>query len=49
MGKGLLGLVGRGFATVIKPEFQDPAWIAGCADCHKCVDVCPTGALKLLK
>ena len=49
VGKGLLGLVGRGFATVIKPEFQDPAWIAGCADCHQCVDVCPTGALKLLK
>ena len=49
VGKGLLGLVGRGFATVIKPEFQDPQWIAGCADCHKCVDLCPTGALKLLK
>ncbi len=49
VGKGLLGLVGRGFATVIKPEFQDPAWIAGCADCHQCVDVCPTGALKFLK
>ena len=48
-GKGLLGLVGRGFATVIKPEFQDEAWIAGCADCHQCVDVCPTGALKFLK
>ena len=49
VGKGLLGLVGRGFATVIKPEFQDPAWVAGCADCHQCVDMCPTGALKLLK
>ena len=49
VGKGLLGLVGRGFSTVIKPEFQDPTWIAGCADCHQCVDVCPTGALKLLK
>ena len=48
-GKGLLGLVGRGFTTVIKPEFQDEAWIAGCADCHQCVDMCPTGALKLLK
>ena len=49
VGKGLLGLVGRGFATVIKPEFQDPQWIVGCAECHQCVDVCPTGALKFLK
>ena len=49
VGKGLLGLVGRGFATVIKPEFMDPAWVAGCADCHKCVDLCPTGALKILR
>ena len=47
--KGLLGLVGRGFGTVVKPEFNDPARIAGCADCHLCVDECPTGALKLLK
>ncbi len=49
VGKGLLGLVGRGFATVIKPEFMDPAAVAGCADCHQCVDMCPTGALKILK
>ena len=48
-GKGILGLVGRGFTTVIKPEFQDPAVIAGCASCLKCADVCPTGALKILK
>ena len=47
--KGILGLVGRGFTTVIKPEFNDPATIAGCADCHLCADVCPTGALKILK
>ena len=47
--KGLLGLVGRGFTTVIKPEFMDPAAVAGCVDCHQCVDMCPTGALKLLK
>ena len=46
--KGLLGLVGRGFTTVIKPEFRDPAATAGCADCHLCVDNCPTGALRLL-
>ena len=46
--KGLLGLVGRGFTTVIKPEFRDPSATAGCAECHLCVDSCPTGALRLL-
>ena len=44
--KGILGLVGRGFTTVIKPEFRDPATIAGCAECHLCVDNCPTGSLR---
>ena len=48
-GKGILGLVGRGFETVIKPEFNNPETVAGCKDCHKCADVCPTGALKILK
>ena len=48
VGKGILGLVGRGFNTVIKPEFNKPETIAGCRDCHKCVDICPTGALKFL-
>ena len=47
--KGLLGLVGRGFTTVIKPEFRDSEAIAGCADCHMCAYACPTGALKILK
>ena len=47
--KGLLGIVGRGFSSVIKPEFNTPDKIAGCADCHLCVDECPTGALKFLK
>ncbi len=48
-GEGLLGLVGRGFTTVIKPEFRDTAKIAKCATCLKCAEACPTGALKILK
>lgn len=48
-GKGLLGLVGRGFKTVIKPEFDNPEAVSGCRNCHKCADLCPTGALKILK
>ena len=47
-GKGLLGLVGRGFGTVIKPEFRDSEKIAVCKDCHKCALACPTGALKII-
>ena len=47
--KGILGLVHRGFQTVIKPEFDNAETIACCATCGKCVEVCPTGALKLLK
>lgn len=47
--KGILGLVGRGFETVIKPEFESPETVRFCKDCHKCADVCPTGALKILK
>lgn len=46
--KGILGFVGRGFDTVIKPEFNTPETIAYCKDCLKCAKVCPTGALKIL-
>ncbi len=49
VGAGILGLVGRGFKTVVKPEFEGSATIAKCMDCHKCADLCPTGALKILK
>ena len=48
VGEGLLGLVGRGFDTVIKPEFRDSAKTAICATCKKCAEACPTGALKIL-
>ena len=46
--QGLLGLIGRGFTTVVKPEFRDSDAVKVCAACHKCADACPTGALKIL-
>lgn len=47
VGKGILGLVGRGFKTTIKPEFDNPQVVAGCKDCLQCANLCPTGALKI--
>lgn len=46
--KGILGLVGRGFTTTIKPEFEGEEILSFCKDCKKCAEVCPTGALKII-
>ncbi len=48
-GKGILGLVGRGFQTVIRPEFNKPETIADCRNCRKCAEICPTGALRIVE
>ena len=46
MGVGALGLVDRGFDTVVKPSLEKPLAESGCISCGQCVSVCPTGALQ---
>lgn len=46
MGVGALGLVHRGFDTVVKPTLEKPLAESGCISCGQCVSVCPTGALQ---
>jgi formate dehydrogenase major subunit len=46
MGIGALGLVSRGFDTVVKPTLEKPLAESGCISCGQCVSVCPTGALQ---
>lgn len=46
MGVGALGLVNRGFDTVVKPALEMPLSESGCEACGQCVKVCPVGALQ---
>ena len=48
-GKGILGLVGRGFKTVIKPEFRGADITSVCGSCRLCAETCPTGALRIVQ
>lgn len=45
MGVTALGLVHRGFESVVAPEFFRPLKDSGCINCGQCASVCPTGAL----
>ena len=46
MGVGALGLVNRGFDTVVKPNMEKCLAESGCESCGQCVSVCPVGALQ---
>ncbi len=46
MGVTALGLVNRGFITVVSPEFGNNLDSSRCISCGQCVALCPTGALE---
>lgn len=46
MGVSALGLVHRGFDTIVKPALELPLNETGCISCGQCISVCPTGALQ---
>ncbi|MEG0378365.1 MAG: molybdopterin-dependent oxidoreductase, partial [Eubacterium sp.] len=45
IGVGALGLVDRGFDTMVAPALGGKLADSGCMSCGTCVAVCPTGAL----
>lgn len=46
MGKTALGLINRGFNSVVEPELNKPLGDTDCIMCGQCVALCPTGALR---
>ncbi|QXM06553.1 NAD(P)-binding protein [Crassaminicella indica] len=45
MGNTALGLIHRGFDTIIQPALNQPLQNTSCISCGQCISVCPTGAL----
>ncbi len=45
MGRTALGLVDRGFDTVVAPELAKPLKETNCISCGQCASACPTGAI----
>lgn len=45
MGRTALGLVGRGFDTIVKPALDLPLKATDCVSCGQCINLCPVGAL----
>jgi formate dehydrogenase major subunit len=46
VGLAILGFVGRGFATTVRPEMGKTMAESACIACGACVESCPTGALE---
>lgn len=46
VGVTALGLVDRGFETIVEPALRQPLKDTGCVSCGLCISVCPTGALR---
>ncbi len=46
VGLAVLGFVGRGFATTVRPALGKPLAESACISCGACVESCPTGALE---
>jgi NADPH-dependent glutamate synthase beta chain and related oxidoreductases len=45
MGRTALGLVDRGFDSIVKPALDLPLKETDCISCGQCINLCPTGAL----
>jgi bidirectional [NiFe] hydrogenase diaphorase subunit len=43
---GVLGFAHRGFDRVVTTFGDEPIGADRCLDCHRCIEVCPTGALS---